>query len=231
LAKQAGAKWFIYASSREVYGHVKSTPVRECDGLNPVNVYGEAKLKSETAIARLADADFNPAIVRFSNVFGAVDDHATRVVPAFIKAAHSGKDLHIEGGINAFDFTFIDEVVRALGLLINQLQQGRQFQPMHFTTGKETSLSALANEAIELFNSQSRLVDKTPRDFDVSRFSGDATLAEQQLGWRHNDKSLGYFLQQYAMRLGMLENKYWQEDDFRCSQFKQPNESCGLTFG
>lgn len=27
IAKQAGAKWFLYASSREVYGRVISTPM------------------------------------------------------------------------------------------------------------------------------------------------------------------------------------------------------------
>ncbi len=207
LAKQAGAKWFIYASSREVYGHAKSIPVSEGDGLNPVNVYGEAKLKSETFIDSLADTDFNPAIVRFSNVFGAVNDHATRVIPAFVKAAYHGADLQVEGGQNAFDFTFVDEVVRALSMMTQQLQQGQKFQPMHFTTGRETSLNELAAEAIQLFQSQSQIVHKTPRDFDVSMFSGNPSLALQQLGWQHEAQPLSYFFKKYASRLGMLENK------------------------
>lgn len=205
LAKQAGAKWFIYASSREVYGHVKSTPVTEADGLNPVNVYGEAKLRSETYIDGLANADFNPAIVRFSNVFGVSNDHATRVIPAFVTAAHYGADLQVEGGDNAFDFTFVDEVVRALELLIAQLQQGKKLKPMHFTTGHETSLNTLSSEIIDLLQSKSRVVHKTPRDFDVSMFSGDSSLAFRQLGWRHEDQPLAYFLRKYAERLGLLK--------------------------
>lgn len=202
LAKQAGANWFIYASSREVYGHVASTPVSETDGLNPVNVYGEAKLRSEVAIDALADAQFNPAIVRFSNVFGSPNDHATRVIPAFVKAAYQGEDLNIEGGDNVFDFTFVDEVVRALMMLVQRLQQQDSFTPMHFTTGRETSLNELANEIIALFQSRSRLVPQTPRDFDVSRFSGNTAIADAQLGWRHDPASLRYFLGQYADRLG-----------------------------
>ena len=202
LAKQAGASWFIYASSREVYGHVASTPVTESDGLNPVNVYGEAKLKSEVAIDALADAHFNPAIVRFSNVFGSPTDHVTRVIPAFVKAAYQGENLNVEGGDNAFDFTFVDEVIRALTMLVKRLQQQDTFEPMHFTTGRETSLNQLANEVIELFQSPSRIVHQTPRDFDVSRFSGNPVLAEAQLGWRHDLASMRYFLGQYVDRLG-----------------------------
>ena len=202
LAKQAGAKWFIYASSREVYGHVESTPVAETDGLNPVNVYGEAKLKSEVAINALADEGFNPAIVRFSNVFGASNDHSTRVIPAFIKAAYLGENLNIEGGDNAFDFTFVDEVIRALTMLTSRLQQQDRFQPMHFTSGREISLKVLADDVIDLFQSRSSLIHKTPRDFDVSRFSGNPQFAEEQLGWRHDPAPLKFFLGKYAKRLG-----------------------------
>ena len=207
MAKLAGAKWFIYASSREVYGHVKSTPVSESDRLKPVNVYGEAKLKSETFIDGLADADFNSAIVRFSNVFGAANDHATRVIPAFIKAAYRGADLQVEGGDNAFDFTYVDEVIRALSLLIKKLQTNQRFQPMHFATGQETSLNQLALQAIELFQSPSLLVSRTPRDFDVSKFSGDTRLAVKQLGWQHEQQPLNHFLRKYAQRLSMLPLK------------------------
>jgi nucleoside-diphosphate-sugar epimerase len=187
-----------------VYGHVKSTPVSESDGLKPVNVYGDAKLRSERYIDGLADANFNPSILRFSNVFGVSNDHETRVIPAFVKAAYQGDDLNVEGADNAFDFTFVDEVVRALGLLVDQLQQGQRFKPMHFTTGHETSLNELAAEVINLFQSQSRIVSKAPRDFDVSKFSGDASLAFKQLGWRHKAKPLAYFLRKYAERLGYL---------------------------
>ena len=73
---------------------------------------------------------------------------------------------------------------------------------MYFTTGRETSLNQLANDIIELFQSRSRLVHQTPRDFDVSRFSGNPALAEAQLGWRHDPASLQYFLSQYVDRLG-----------------------------
>jgi nucleoside-diphosphate-sugar epimerase len=207
LAKHAGAKWFVYASSREVYGHVKSTPVTEYDGLKPVNVYGDAKLRSERYIEGLADESFNPSIIRFSNVFGVPNDHETRVIPAFIKAAYHGDDLNVEGGDNAFDFTFVDEVVRAVGLLVEQLQQGQKFKPMHFTTGHETSLNELAAAVISLFQSQSCIVPKTPRDFDVSKFSGDASLAFKQLGWRHEAQPLAYFLRKYAERLGYLSTE------------------------
>ena len=36
------------------------------------------------------------------------------------------------------------------------------------------------------------------------RFSGDASLAFKQLGWRHEAQPLTYFLRKYAERLGFL---------------------------
>ena len=158
-------------------------------------------------------------------MFGVANDHATRVIPAFVKAVYEGADLNVEGGDNAFDFTFVDEVVRALGLLVTGLQRGQRYQPMHFTTGYETSLNTPASTVIELFQSQSRMIHHTPRDFDVSRFSESTDLAFQQLGWRHEEQSLTYFLRQYAERLGMLNVKS-QTESIVCLSDREKSAVC-----
>ena len=42
FASQANCKWFIFGSSREVYGEPSSFPVSEEDGVSPINHYGHA---------------------------------------------------------------------------------------------------------------------------------------------------------------------------------------------
>lgn len=201
-AKQAGVKWFIYASSREVYGHVKEQRISESHPLNPVNIYGETKLKSEEYVDSLHSSSFNSAIVRFSNVFGQHYDHATRVIPAFVAAAYRNQALYIEGGENAFDFTFVDDVVDAITRMVSRMEAGQNLSPMHITTGQATSLNELARLALTIFNSESRLLKKSPRDFDVSSFSGDPGKAFEQLAWRHRSDSMQSMLRLYATRCG-----------------------------
>ena len=45
-----GCKWFIFGSSREVYGEPTSFPVMEEDGVNPINHYGHAKVEGERMV-------------------------------------------------------------------------------------------------------------------------------------------------------------------------------------
>lgn len=201
-AKKSGVKWFIYASSREVYGHVKKPYIDESHSLNPVNVYGRAKLKAEEYIDNLHSTDFNSAIVRFSNVFGSKNDHNTRVIPAFISAAFNNQTLNLEGSKNAFDFTFVDDVVNAVIRMCEQLSNKHTLKPMHITTGKATSLKELADLATKTFSSESPLIERPARDFDVSSFSGNPQLAYEQLGWTHGTKSLEDYLKLYAQRCG-----------------------------
>ena len=52
VAKQQNT-WFIFGSSREVYGEQKVLPVKESANKNPINIYGECKLKGELLVKEL----------------------------------------------------------------------------------------------------------------------------------------------------------------------------------
>ncbi len=45
--------WFIYASSREVYGEQKELPVTESASINPINNYAKGKAFIEKQITSL----------------------------------------------------------------------------------------------------------------------------------------------------------------------------------
>lgn len=176
--------WFIYGSSREVYGEQKNLPVTESASLSPVNNYARGKVLIEELVAGLENSGFNVAILRFSNVYGGLLDHYSRVVPAFCINALKNEPIRIEGKECIFDFTYLEDVVDGISLAVNHLQNVKSsLPPIHFTAYRPCSLGELANIILELTGSNSKIDIYPSRNFDVSRFYGDFARAKELLGW------------------------------------------------
>jgi UDP-glucose 4-epimerase len=173
--------WVIYASSREIYGQPASLPASEDSPPAPVNIYGRSKVEAEALVTQ---ADLLTAVVRFSNVYGWVGDHADRVVPAFARQAVEGHSLRVEGSGHTFDFTHLDDTVRGVRAVIEHLEAARALPPLHFVTGAPTTLGQLATLAVELAGSRAPIVEGQARSFDVAKFHGDPSRAALLLGWR-----------------------------------------------
>ena len=70
LAKAAGIKRFLFASSCSNYGAAGSDFLTEKSRFNPVTPYGESKVKVEQALMTMADDDFSPTYIRASTAYG-----------------------------------------------------------------------------------------------------------------------------------------------------------------
>ncbi len=71
LAKSAGVRRFIFASSCSLYGAASGDePLTEAAPFNPVSVYAISKVKSELALRELADDSFTPVYLRNATAFG-----------------------------------------------------------------------------------------------------------------------------------------------------------------
>lgn len=176
--------WVIYASSREVYGQQKHLPVKETASLNPVNIYGESKMEAEKQVQKASEKGLRTAILRFSNVYGSVHDHADRVVPAFCLAAVEGKEIRVEGKDHLFDFTYIDDVIQGILSLIHRLILNDDLlPPIHLTTGYASSLATIATIAKQACYYPLSIIEKAPRSFDVATFRGDPRRAASILNW------------------------------------------------
>lgn len=70
MAKRAGAKRFVFASSCSVYGQAGETLLTEDSPYNPVTPYAESKLLAEGDIGALADDTFSPVFLRPATAYG-----------------------------------------------------------------------------------------------------------------------------------------------------------------
>ncbi|WP_416973797.1 NAD-dependent epimerase/dehydratase family protein [Streptomyces sp. 4F14] len=71
LAREAGVKRFLYASTCSVYGAAGGDDlVAEDAPLRPVTPYAESKVRVEDDLNTLADADFSPVYMRNATAFG-----------------------------------------------------------------------------------------------------------------------------------------------------------------
>lgn len=197
--------WVLYASSREVYGQQDVLPVSEIAALRPLNVYARSKVAAEQWIEQYRAKGLQTAVLRFSNVYGSVHDHADRVIPAFCRAAALGGTIRIDGSDNIFDFNHVDDVVKGIITMIRLLQEGSYDLPtLHLTTGRGTTLIEAATLAKELSEHAVTFVEAPSRSFDVHTFYGDPVLAARVLGWTANislEQGMAALIQDFKMAL------------------------------
>ena len=70
MAKKAGAKAFVFASSCSIYGAAGDAPKTEQSEVNPLTAYARSKVFTEQELQSLADEQFTVTCLRFATACG-----------------------------------------------------------------------------------------------------------------------------------------------------------------
>jgi nucleoside-diphosphate-sugar epimerase len=73
MAKEAGVKSYVFASSCSMYGAAEDSAKTETSTLNPLTAYARSKVFTEKELQPLADADFTVTCLRFATACGMSD--------------------------------------------------------------------------------------------------------------------------------------------------------------
>ena len=120
LCKAFGIRRFIHTSTCSTYGQQDNNKdVPESAPLFPVDFYGETKIYAERELIKLMDESFSPTILRLSTVYGLSPRmRFDLVVNTLTKKAIKDKELLIFGGNQWRPLIHVDDVVRAILLVL-----------------------------------------------------------------------------------------------------------------
>jgi len=120
-AKNNNIKKFVYASSSSIYGDSTNFPLRENEKLNPKNIYAVSKKINEEIAEMHQKIDKIKFIgLRFFTVYGEWGRPDMFMLKLF-KAHMTNKTFFLNNyGNHLRDFTYIGDVVKAVGKLIKK---------------------------------------------------------------------------------------------------------------
>lgn len=127
LVEKYKVKKFIFASSSSVYGEraMSKGPVLETDTPQPVSPYAQTKLQAEKNINEaLSQSETVTTIMRLFSVYGEYM-RPDLGLSLFVEAMLRGQPIRKFGdGQSMRDYTYIDDVIGAIGLLLQREQPG-----------------------------------------------------------------------------------------------------------
>lgn len=178
-------KNIIFASSREIYGNSTRIIHKEDDVQIDLieSPYSASKLSGEALVRTYQKCyGINFIIIRFSNVYGMYDD-SDRVVPLFIKLAKQNKNLIIYGKEKVLDFTYIDDAVNGVLLVIKKFLKAKN-NVFNIATGKGIKVLDVAKLIIKNLNSKSKIILKKNRAGEVVKYIADISKAKKILNYQ-----------------------------------------------
>lgn len=186
LAKAKNAR-FLLASTSEVYGDPLVHPQNESywGNVNPVGyrgVYDEAKRFAEAmTMAYHRYHKLDTRIVRIFNTYGPrmrINDG--RAIPAFITQSLKNEPVTVFGdGSQTRSVCYVDDLIEG----IFRLLLSEEVEPVNIGNPDETSMLELAQEIIQLTNSNSKIVFHNLPEDDPKVRRPDITKAKELLKW------------------------------------------------
>lgn len=189
LAKRVKAK-ILQASTSEVYGDpdVHPQPESYWGSVNPIGVrscYDEGKRCAETLFFDYhRQHKLKIKVARIFNTYGPrMHPNDGRVVSNFIMQALKGEEITVYGdGKQTRSFCYVDDLVDGL---IRLMDSPDDFTgPVNLGNPVEFTILELAEKAIKMTDSKSKISFKPLPSDDPKQRQPDMTLAKEKLGWQ-----------------------------------------------
>ena len=177
----------VHASSPEVYGNPRYTPMDIDHPCYPRSVYAVTKLAAEKHMHALWEWHGLPvAVIRNFNTYGPNQNCGaySAVIPGFIRQALAGEPLTVHGdGRQSRDFLYVEDAARAYMAVI---RAGRRLAgaTLNIGTGRQVSIGSLARLIRDLVGSESPIVHAPGRQGDLLALAADTTATDAAIGWR-----------------------------------------------
>ena len=137
LARAAGVKSFVFASSCSVYGAGSDAPRREHDALAPLTAYARSKVGSEQQLEALAGPDFRVTALRFGTACGMSERlRLDLVINDFVATALAKGNIEVlSDGSPWRPLIHIEDMCRAMDWALDR-KAGEDFEVMN--TGSDS---------------------------------------------------------------------------------------------
>lgn len=180
--RRGGRGRFVYVSSSEVYGDAPVEVFDEDVLPSPTTVYGAGKLAGEhVALAYHRSYGMDARVIRPFNHYGPrshFEGDSGEVIPKFVLRAIAGRELVVHGdGSQTRDFSFVGDTPPWFVRIAEH--PGLVGCTVNVGTGREVSVSRLAEAVLAATGSRSTVRHGEPRPGDLPRLlAGTSRLRE-----------------------------------------------------
>jgi UDP-glucose 4-epimerase len=170
----------VYASSSSIYGNVKQIPIKENSKRQPINPYGETKLKDEILAEKFKD--LSVIGLRYFNVYGIGQTGSyAGVITKFLQKIKNKKAIIINGdGNKNRDFIHVKDIAKAnLMAMESKIEKGF----FNIGTGIPTTINNLAKIMINISNIDIEIIHGPELKGDVEMSQANTEFTKHELNW------------------------------------------------
>jgi UDP-glucose 4-epimerase len=188
FARMNDVRKVLHASTSEVYGSARYTPMDENHPLMASHPYGVSKIAADRLCYTYNETyDLGADIIRCFNLFGPrqKDTGYGGVIAIFINRVLQNKPPIIYGdGSQTRDYMYVTDAVNAYDMvLMSEKNPGRN--GINFGSGSEISVKEIAESVMKYaVVKDMKIINVEPRPVEVQRLFADISLANKSLGFR-----------------------------------------------
>ena len=196
---------FVQTSTSEVYGTARIVPISEQHPLQGQSPYSASKIGSDKLAESFYLSFGLPVVVlRPFNTYGPRQS-ARAVIPTIVTQALNESAIKLGSLDPTRDLSFVSDTVE--GFVKGAEAEAAVGQVINVGTGKEISISKLAEKILEIMGKDLPIISEEqrvrPPDSEVERLCADNSKAKEILGWQPT----------YTLDQGLRETIAWLREN------------------